>query len=140
MLKNLLAIAVLFAQSALFAQSPIGTWQTIDDETGQAKSYVEIYEYQGKLCGRITKLLLKPQDTKCEKCSGERHNKPVAGMMIMWGLSQQGSTWKGGHIFDPEKDKTYGCSLWIESAKPNELKLRGHLGPFYRTQTWIRLK
>jgi len=28
----------------LGAQSPIGTWKTVDYDTGEARSYVEIYE------------------------------------------------------------------------------------------------
>ena len=36
-----------------------GTWITQDDETGRQKSEVLIYKENGKLYGKITKLLLQ---------------------------------------------------------------------------------
>lgn len=62
--------AFVFALSfvlALSAQSsPVGVWKTIDDETGEAKSHVEIYEKDGVLHGKVVKLLQKSPDTLCE--------------------------------------------------------------------------
>jgi hypothetical protein len=37
--------------------SPVGQWKTVDDVTGKAKSVVVIWEENGKLYGRIQKLL-----------------------------------------------------------------------------------
>ena len=71
------------------AQSPIGTWKTIDDETGQAKSYVEIYESGGQLYGKITKLLQHGPDRVCEKCPGERKNQLVTGMVILENMARK---------------------------------------------------
>ena len=45
-----------------FAQSPIGTWATKDDKTGEIKSHVQIYEKDGKIYGKIVKLLIKPEN------------------------------------------------------------------------------
>ena len=47
----------------LFLQTPSveGTWVNIDDETGVAKSEIELYVEQGKLYGRVLRLLL-PED------------------------------------------------------------------------------
>jgi uncharacterized protein (DUF2147 family) len=42
-----------------------------------------------------------------------------------------------GEILDPNNGKIYRCKLWLEGK---DLKLRGYLGPFYRTQTWVRVK
>ena len=41
-------IAFLFATSVCAAENITGLWTTIDDETGEEKSVVQIYEYQGK--------------------------------------------------------------------------------------------
>ena len=38
---------LLFSFSNIFAQSPTGVWKTIDDESGEARSYVEIFEKAG---------------------------------------------------------------------------------------------
>jgi len=43
-MKKLLAIAALLAASLAHAQTPVGLWKTIDDETKQEKSYVRIVE------------------------------------------------------------------------------------------------
>ena len=113
--------------------TPHGYWKTIDDETGETKSIVKVYEVDGKLYGRVEKLLLKP-GALCEKCEGADHNKPIEGMVVVWGLTPDDGEWAGGKVFDPEKNKTYRCKIWMEDGK---IKIRGYLGPFYRTQTWV---
>ena len=117
------------------AASPLGKWTTIDDETGKARSVVHIYEYQGKLRGKIIELLENP-DATCDKCEGRLKGRPVLGMIIMWDMERDGDEWSGGNVFDPEKGKTYRAKLWLEDE--NTLKLRGYAGPFFRTQVWHR--
>lgn len=117
---------------AAHSQAPVGMWQTIDDATSKPKSHVEIYEKDGKLYGRIVKLLERP-DARCEKCTGADYNKPLVGMTILRDMVLDGDSWSGGKIFDPESGKTYRCKLWFDGTK---LKVRGYLGPLFRTQTW----
>ncbi|PCC69981.1 Uncharacterized conserved protein, DUF2147 family [Nannocystis exedens] len=136
-----LLAAVMSASATAYAffsasDSPVGSWKTIDDETGETKSIVKIYEVDGKIYGRVDRLLLKP-GALCEACEGEDHNKPIEGMVVMWGLSADDGEWSGGKIFDPQKNKTYRCKIWLEDGG-RKLKVRGYLGPFFRTQTWIR--
>jgi uncharacterized protein (DUF2147 family) len=119
---------------ALADDSPIGVWKTIDDETGEAKSLVKIYERDGKLYGKIIKLFKNP-DATCDACEGEDYGAPIKGMVIMWSLEQDDDEWSGGKIFDPKKGKTYNCKIWLDDG---ELKVRGYAGPFFRTQTWHR--
>lgn len=128
--------------SAAFAQSsPVGLWKTIDDKTGEAKSHVEIYEKDGKFHGKIAKLLQRPADTTCEKCPGNKKDKPLVGMVIVSNLQSSKDTWKNGSILDPETGNEYGCSIWFEASKPDELKVRGkHWTGLYRTQTWYKVK
>lgn len=128
-----------FAAFSLSAQSPVGVWKTIDDQSGKARSKVEIYEQNGKLYGKIIDLLLKPDDTVCDACSGSNKNKPIVGMVIIEDLSTHDDYWKNGTILDPESGSTYGCSIWFEDGKADELKVRGkHWTGLYRTQTWYR--
>jgi uncharacterized protein (DUF2147 family) len=136
---SILTLLTLFFVQIMFAQSPIGTWKTIDDETGLPKSYLEIYESNGKLHGKITKLLQKPADSVCEKCPGERKNQPVLGMVIVENMSPKNGLWKGGKILDPEKGKWYSCEFWLKNGDPNQLEVRGYVAVFYRTQTWYRI-
>jgi uncharacterized protein (DUF2147 family) len=135
----ILVVLTLFFLQNLVAQSPIGIWKTIDDETGQPKSYLEIYESGGKLEGKIVKLLQKPADSVCEKCPGERKNKPVIGMVIVENMSPKNGLWKGGKILDPEKGKWYSCEFWLKEGDSNQLEVRGYIAFFYRTQTWYRV-
>lgn len=124
-----------------WAQSPIGIWKTIDDNTGEAKSQVEVYEQNGKLYGKVTDLLLKPDDTVCSACSGNKKDKPVVGMIIIDGLKPYRDYWKDGNILDPESGNTYGCSIWFEDGETNKLQVRGkHWTGLYRTQVWYRVE
>ncbi|WP_193161818.1 DUF2147 domain-containing protein [Microbulbifer hainanensis] len=137
MMRNLLmaACCLLFALQAN-AADVVGKWRTIDDETGQPKSIVEIYQKGGKYYGRVVDLLMKPDDTVCGKCPGARQGKKIVGMDVITGMVKNGDVYEGGEILDPNKGKIYDCKLWVEDG---QLKVRGYLGFFYRTQTWQRV-
>lgn len=140
--KTLLSLfTVLLTSGLLFAQKDItGVWKTIDDETGKAKSHVQIYKTKsGKYAGKVVKILdPSRQDAVCDKCSDWRKDKPVMGMVIVLNMEKDGDEYTGGEILDPKKGKVYRCKMWLEDE--NTLKVRGYLGPFYRTQTWYRVE
>ncbi|MEM1216078.1 MAG: DUF2147 domain-containing protein [Bacteroidota bacterium] len=137
----ILTISLLAASFTLQAQSPVGVWKTIDDESGKARSKVEIYESGGKLYGKIIDLLLKPDDTLCDECKGDKKDKPVVGMVIVEDMEPYEDYWKNGTILDPASGSTYGCSIWFEDGKTDELQVRGkHWTGLFRTQTWYREK
>ena len=50
-------------------------------------------------------------------------------------LSASGDRYKGGTILDPADGKIYKAEVWVEDGK---LKVRGYLGVFYKTQTWVK--
>ncbi len=138
-------IIILFAaMSSVFAQSEsiVGKWKTIDDETGNPKSIVFIYEEGGKYYGKIDSLIRKPgedPDPVCDKCPEDdpRYNKKVLGMQIIKDMVIDDDEWNDGTILDPKKGKIYDCKLWIEDGN---LKVRGYILFLYRTQTWYRVK
>ncbi|MBU6167775.1 MAG: DUF2147 domain-containing protein [Bacteroidetes bacterium] len=143
MQKFVLLFSLLLFTFVLSAQnsSPLGLWKTIDDETKEAKSHMELYEKNGKVYGKITKLLLKPADTVCEKCKGEKANKPLIGMILIDGLVKSGEQWKGASILDPVTGNYYDCTIWLSESNENELKVKGkHWTGLSRTQTWYRIK
>jgi uncharacterized protein (DUF2147 family) len=131
-----------FGCSLAFAQStPVGLWRNIDDKTGEVKAEIRVVETPSGLSGRIEKVLkkdAKPDDV-CDKCDDDRKNQPMKGLEIIRGgkKSADGDSWEGGKILDPENGSEYRLRL-----KPMEggrkLQVRGYLGPFYRTQTWVR--
>jgi len=121
------------------AQTITGKWKTIDDETGKPKSVVEIVERNGKFYGKIVRLFRGPtedQDPICDKCptDDDRYKKKIIGMEILRNLGKDDDEYSGGTILDPNNGKIYRCKVWLEG---NNLKLRGYLGPFFRTQTWL---
>ncbi len=136
---TIISMFLLFT-SISFAQSPIGKWRTIDDETNEKKSIVEIYEENGKLYAKVIQLFREPdeeQNPLCEECKGDRKDQPILGMIIMWDMEQDDDEWEG-EILDPENGKTYSCFIELEEA--NKLKVRGYIGFSFigRTQYWYR--
>lgn len=134
---------LLFLGLSLYmtAQTPLGTWKTIDDNSGEARSHVEIYEQNGILFGKISKLLLADPSTVCDACKGDKKDKPVLGLVIIEDMKANKDFWKGGSILDPESGKDYGCSIWFDDGNTDILKVRGkHWTGLYRTQTWHRVK
>jgi len=142
-MKNLFSLSILlFSVCILSAQGNghLGLWKTIDDETKEAKSYVEMYEKGGKLYGKITRLLLMPADMVCDKCKGDKYNKPVVGMVIIDGLSREEGVWSGASILDPKTGKFYDCTLWVSEDNKDQLRVKGkHWSGLSRTQTWYRI-
>lgn len=136
----LIVLLVTFCGTGLGAQSALGLWKTIDDETGEAKSHVQLYEQNGQMFGKVAQLLKSSPDRKCDKCPGERRNQPVLNMVVVEGLKVKGGYWQSGRILDPEKGKWYTCNMWLKEGDPNVLVVRGYIGPFYRTQYWYRVK
>ena len=139
-------IAILIAGASMTAladpMSPVGTWNTIDDETKKPKSLVRITERDGIISGTVEKIVdPAKQDSKCTECANDdpRKNKPVIGMTILTGLKKDGdNVYSGGSILDPNNGKTYNAKVTvIEGGK--KLEMRGSILFFGRTQTWIRV-
>lgn len=123
------------------SQNVLGRWKTVDDETGQAKSIVEVYEKGGKIYGKVVEILrAEHKKDICTKCEGADKNKPILGMIIINGLKKEDSEYNGGTILDPENGKKYKCYIALES--PDKLKLRGYIGLSImgRTQYWTRVR
>ncbi len=137
-IKVSLILLFSFLISNSYSQSIIGTWKSIDDETGKEKSIVEIYMKDGKAFGKITKLFLSPneiQDPFCTECTDSRKGQKVIGMTIITNMEKDGDEWEDGEILDPGNGKTYDCKLWVEDGN---LQVRGYISFFFRTQTWLK--
>ncbi len=149
MKKILISISVLFF-IVLFsgisnAQDIVGQWKTIDDETNEAKSVVEIWKNpsDGLYYGKIIKIFPKPGDDPnplCENCPGDKKNKPIIGMVIITKMKKvDKNLWDDGEILDPESGNVYDCKMWIENGN---LHVRGYLGwsLIGRSQVWLPYK
>jgi uncharacterized protein (DUF2147 family) len=144
--KKTLALLILAGTSAvaLAQNTPVGLWKTIDDDGKTEKSLVRISDAGGgALSGKVEKIFDSgKQDAKCDKCSDERKDKPVLGMTILRNARQDADdkeTWTGGEILDPDNGKVYKTRLKpVDGGR--KLEMRGYIGPFYRTQTWVRVE
>ena len=138
-----LALAAAATGAWADTASPVGLWKTIDDDGKTEKSLVRITDNGGVLTGRIEKVFdPKQQTAKCDKCTDERKDQPMVGLTIIRNLKQDADdkeTWTGGDVLDPNNGKVYRTRLKpIEGG--SKLQLRGYIGPFYRSQTWLRVE
>jgi uncharacterized protein (DUF2147 family) len=135
-----LALAPLSVHAADL--SPVGIWKTVDDHTGKPRGLVRVTQADGEYQAKVEKIFPKPgedQNPKCEKCEGTRHDQPVIGMTILWGLRKHGDAYQGGKILDPENGKVYRVKMKLEDGG-RTFHVRGFIGfsLFGRTQIWIR--
>ena len=146
--RPLLASCLLLAAGRAIAanDTPIGTWRQIDG-TGKTRSIIEISETNGELRATIKELLnrspkgLARDGTPplCTQCSGDFKNKPIIGMVNMWGVRKDGDVWDGGKILNPADGKTYKVRLSL-TDNGQKLDVHGYLGiPMMgQSQIWER--
>lgn len=137
----LLLFSVL-AANVFGLDSITGLWKQMDDKTGKPETLVYIYNYQGKLYGRMIlsfeddgsiKDTIYTQKDKAEKLAGD---PPYCGLDYVYNLVVKGNDYRGG-IMDPRSAEEYDCRVWKEG---NKLIVRGQLkgfGIFGRNQTWL---
>ena len=138
----LLAALALATANAGAESTPAGLWHSIDDNSGQPRAEIRISDQGGTLAGRIERSLAPDpsrEQTHCGKCSGDRKDQRIIGMEIIRGARRAAGSdwWEGGEILDPDNGKTYTLRLRVNDDGKT-LLVRGYIGPFYRTQTWLR--
>lgn len=140
----IVSLVLVAAMGSAWAQNtPVGKWHTIDEKTKEIKSEVTITETGGLLTGKVSKLLRKgaKQDDVCDECKDARKDKPILGLEIIRGAKKEegADVWTSGKILDPENGKEYTLKLTPEDGG-KKLAVRGSIGPFGRTQTWVRVE
>jgi uncharacterized protein (DUF2147 family) len=139
----LLALVAAVAPLGAHAQmTPVGAWKTVDDRTQAVRSLVRITQVGGALVGRIERRFdsnASPQDV-CKTCTDDRRNAPIDGLEIIRGVNAAHDgdfRWDGGKVLDPESGKVYRLRLTpLDGGK--KLEVRGYIGPFFRSQVWVR--
>ena len=145
LLKTLASVLLLAASSSFAQMTPVGTWRNIDDKTGEAKAEIQIVDKDGVLSGRVIKSLRNDPNAKktCEDCKDDRKGQDIVGMEIIRGVKLDPITeflWAGGgQILDPENGKEYTVKMMPQEGG-KKLQVRGYIGPFYRTQVWLRVQ
>jgi uncharacterized protein (DUF2147 family) len=139
-LATLLLVAI--SPAAASEPSPAGLWKTMDDKTGEPRGFVRIYKEKGAFFGKI-EASLRPEEVneRCDRCTDERKDQPIIGLVILRGLKKQGAEFSGGDILDPETGTVYRCKLRVMD-NGNTLLVRGYIGVSVlgRTQTWLRVR
>ena len=134
-------LLVILIPFSVNAQDIFGKWKTVDDETGEEKSIVNIYKDNGRVYGQIIDLVNPAKkNALCDKCDGADFNKPVIGLVILKDMEKDGDYYKDGTIFDPSKGKKYKCRISLNEDDNDILDVRGYISFLYSTQYWIRIK
>jgi uncharacterized protein (DUF2147 family) len=143
-----LVISLLLVTGAAMAtnNTPVGTWRQIDG-TGKTRSIIQIADTNGELTGTIKEVLNRSPKgiardgtpPMCTQCNGAFKNKPMIGMVNMWGIKKDGDVWDGGKILNPADGKTYKVRLSL-TDNGQKLDVRGYIGvPLMgQSQTWER--
>ena len=141
LLATFLALPLLGVSLVAAAADPVvGRWKTIDDETGKAKSIVEITQNSnGTFSGRITEILSsdKGPNPICDKCKDDRKNKPIKGMEIIRAMRKDGATYSGGTILRPADGKVFKSKMALADGG-KKLNVSGCVAFICKEQVWIR--
>ena len=128
--KSLLLTAGLaFGFSASAADQLHNTkWTTFND--GKPDAVLEFTESQGKLSGKIVKVLDPRAAGKsvCDTCKGKFKNKPLTGATVIWDLKADPNNpnkYEGGSGIEPETGMTFSGKAEL---KGDTLELRGYKG------------
>ena len=124
----------------------LGYWKHVDEETGKTQSIFKLFEYEGKLVGKIVKVFPKagkPAQAVCSECEGRQKGKPVVGLIFFWDFVRDGDDrhkWVDGKILNPEDGKTYSAEAEL-SGDGQTLKVFGYIRLLVKvggTSVWKR--
>lgn len=138
-------LLVLAATSAIVSaaadlSSPEGLWALTEGEGG-SPGLIRIFEQDGAFYGRIE--ASSPGErvsARCTRCTDDRKDQPIIGLVIMRHLRLKDDEYVGGDILDPTTGAIYSCKFQLTDGG-RKLRMRGYLGISLlgRTQTWVRI-
>ena len=134
----LLSILMLLAMTASAASSVEGYWKSVDEQTDKASGYWKLELVDSQLLGYVINYPGMKSDDICMACRGDLQEfleKPIRGTAWINLSKNRDGVWKDGYIIDSGQGKKYKAEIWVEDG---DLKMRGYIGFFYRTQTWLR--
>jgi uncharacterized protein (DUF2147 family) len=137
MYKIILPLVFILCTQLTKAQNQIvGKWTSEDK-----KGVIEVFEQNGQYFGKLTTIKTPNDENGLPKKDAKNpspalRNQALLNLVILKNFQYSDNQWSGGTIYDPNNGKTYTCKMWLTDN--NTLKIRGYLGPFFRTQTWTR--
>jgi Delta7-sterol 5-desaturase len=134
----ILLVSVIGVRGQVKADDVTGIWQT----HGEKPAKIQIYKNGDRYYGKIIFLQFpldndKPLLDKNNPDAGKQ-TRPILGLVILAGFRFDTDEWNDGDIYDPEKGKTYSCTMTLKDE--NTLKVRGYIGISLigRTEVWTR--
>jgi uncharacterized protein (DUF2147 family) len=85
---------------------------------------------------------IDPESTgRCKLCTDDRKDQPIEGLEIIRGakFNAENGWWEGGTILDPANGKGYTLRMRV-GEDGRSMQVRGQVGPFFRTQNWVRME
>jgi uncharacterized protein (DUF2147 family) len=142
---TMLLTVFLFATTATFAQAAegdkiLGVWLS-ENKNGKIQIYKAGNKYFGKLIWGKTMYeadgVTSRKDTKNSDAS--LRNRNLKDLVILTDMEYDDGEWEDGKVYDPEKGKTYSCTMKLNG---NQLNLRGYVGVSLlgRTSVWTRVQ
>jgi uncharacterized protein (DUF2147 family) len=139
------AVCMLFAFPGLsLAADPsiVGVWSVPVLEgknKGKERSHIEIFEKGGVYYGKIVKLSNRPANALCTKCKGDKKDKPLMGMLVLWNLKKEAGRYVDGRVLYEEDGKDYNCTFFLLS--PDRMKVTANILLFFNeSHYWTRVK
>jgi lathosterol oxidase len=134
-----LLLSVAGVRGQVKADDVTGIWQTHGDKPAK----VQIYKSGGQYFGKIVYLQFPNENGQplLDKNNPDvsKQGRQVLGLVILTGFKFDTDEWSDGDIYDPEKGKTYSCTLSLKDS--GTLKVRGYIGISLigRTEIWTRV-
>jgi uncharacterized protein (DUF2147 family) len=136
--RYFMLFCLLMPVGRLCAMEPVeGYWKSVDDESKKVTAFWRLEIKDGRLYGYIVNYPDRKESDRCNKCVEETqdfHNMPILGTPWLLLSENDDGTWENGYIIDSGQGKKYKAKVWFEEGK---LKMRGYIGFFYRTQSWL---
>lgn len=136
----LMALPLFAAAFAASAQdTPAGRWKTYDEDTGKPRLIVDVYQAKdGSYAAKVVDTLFAP-DAKCAACTGDKKDKPIKGMVILWGLKPDDNKteFSGGTVLKLANGKTYKSKAELQDGG-KKFEVSGCVSFMCKSQTWTR--
>jgi len=132
----LLAFAALLGTplGAVTPATPVGLWRTDD-----GKALIRIAPCGDRLCGRIAQILdsgAAVPRTDINNPDPRLRDRPLVGLLTLWGFTRHGEAWDGGRAYDPKSGKSYRSSLQLE--RDGSLAVAGCVLFVCQSRRWTR--
>ena len=104
----------------------LGSWKTLDKDTGVAISIMQLYIIKNRLFGVIQEMLRKSErDAVCYKCQGEDRNQKVQGLVVLKDLKPKGDNkYVDGEFTDINTGEVSTCQVWVNDKDPDILNVK----------------